>query len=184
LRRWPRRLFFFLFSRTFRTDIAEFGEKKPKHLRRFRGFRDGTRSHDHLGDIFAILDAADVGWLQQRHSWPGLNGVLMVESEREIGDKLERETCFYVTSSTLPADQLGPMIRDYWSIENSLHWVMDMTFRDDECRIRTKNAPAKFATLRHMAHNLLRKAPGKDFVRLKRKTAAWDDDFLASLIAA
>jgi hypothetical protein len=66
----------------------------------------------------------------------------------------------------------------------SLHWVMDMIFRDDECRIRANHAPANFTTLKHMAHNLIRKAPGKDSFRLKRKVAAWDDDFLASLIAA
>jgi hypothetical protein len=59
-----------------------------------------------------------------------------------------------------------------------------MTFRDDECRIRTEHAPANFATLRHIAHNLVRRAAGKDSLRLKRKTAAWDDDYLARLIAA
>lgn len=67
---------------------------------------------------------------------------------------------------------------------HSLHWVMDMVFRDDECRVRTDHAPANFATLKHMAHNLIRKAPGKDSLRLRRKTAGWDDDFLASLLAA
>ena len=126
----------------------------------------------------------DVGWLQDRHNWPGLKGVLMVESQREYNGKVERETRFYITSSTLEAQTLGPMIRSHWSIENSLHWVMDMTFRDDECRIRTEHAPANFTTLRHMAHNLVRKAPGKDSLRLRRKTAAWDDDYLATLIAA
>jgi len=111
----------------------------------------------------------DVGWLQDRHNWPGLKGVLMVESQREYNGKVERETRFYITSSTLEAQTLGPMIRSHWSIENSLHWVMDMTFRDDECRIRTEHAPANFTTLRHMAHNLVRKAPGKDSLRLRPK---------------
>jgi hypothetical protein len=60
---------------------------------------------------------------------------------------------------------------------------MDMVFRDDECRIRKRNAPANFATVKHMASNLLRRAPGKDSLRVKRKMAAWDDDFLASLVA-
>jgi len=76
------------------------------------------------------------------------------------------------------------MIRDHWAIEISLHWVMDMVFRDDECRVRTQNAPANFATLKHMANNLIRKAPGKDSQRPERITAAWDDDFLASFAAA
>ena len=76
------------------------------------------------------------------------------------------------------------MIREHWAVENCLHWVMDTVFRDDECRVRTENAPANFATVKHMAHNLTRRALGKDSLRLKRKTAAWDDDFLASLVAA
>jgi len=126
----------------------------------------------------------DVAWLQERHDWPGLQGVVMVESTREIADKIERETRFYITSLVWLANALGPVIRSHWAIENSLHWVMDMIFRDDECRIRTDHAPANFTTLKHMAHNLIRKAPGKDSMRLKRKVAAWDDDFLASLIAA
>ena len=69
-------------------------------------------------------------------------------------------------------------------MENCLHWVMDMIFRDDECRIRTDHAPANVTTLKHMALNLTRRAPGKDSLRVRRKLAAWDDDFLASLIAA
>ncbi len=126
----------------------------------------------------------DVTWLQKRHNWPGLKGVVMVESRREIEDRIERETRYYITSTTLEAKFAGPMIRDHWAVENSLHWVLDMTFRDDECRIRTENAPANFTTLRHMAHNLYRKAPGKDSLRLRRYTAGWDDDYLLSLIAA
>ena len=72
----------------------------------------------------------------------------------------------------------------HWAVEHSLHWVLDMVFRDDECRIRTSNAPTNFATCRHSAYNLYRKAPGKDSIRLRRKTAGWDDEYLASLIAA
>jgi len=126
----------------------------------------------------------DIAWLQERHDWPGLKGIVMVESTREIADKIEHETRFYITSLVWLAHQLGPVIRSHWAIENSLHWVMDMIFRDDECRIRTEHAPANFTTLKHMAHNLIRKAPGKPSLRAKRKIAGWDDDFLASLIAA
>jgi len=132
----------------------------------------------------------DVAWLQERHQWPGLQGVVMVESQREIPgaspqtDKIERETRFYITSLLWIAAQLGPAIRGHWMVENGLHWVMDMNFRDDECRVRTDHAPANFTTIKHMALNLIRRAPGKDSLRLRRKVAAWDDDFLASLIAA
>src|SRR5271169_6600278 len=126
----------------------------------------------------------DVDWLQERHEWPGLKGVVMVESQREIEGKLTQETRFYITSLVLLANAIGPMIRAHWTIENGLHWILDMVFRDDECRVRTENAPANFTTLKHMANNLVRKSPGKDSQRLKRKTAGWDDDFLASLVAA
>jgi predicted transposase YbfD/YdcC len=126
----------------------------------------------------------DVAWLQQRHDWPGLKAIVMVESRREIDGKIERETRFYITSLLLLAAQLGLIVRSHWAVENSLHWVMDMVFRDDERRVRTDHAPANFTTIKHMALNLLRNAKGKDSLRLRRKVAAWDDDFLASLIAA
>ena len=84
----------------------------------------------------------------------------------------------------MPANRLGPIVRSHWAVENSLHWVMDMVFRDDECRIRTEHAPANFTTIKHIVINLTRRAPGKGSLRLKRKVAAWDDDFLASRIIA
>src|SRR5271157_3159364 len=126
----------------------------------------------------------NVEWLRERHNWPRLNGVVIVESVRETDGKIERETRFYITSLTLLAHLMGPIVRSHWSVENSLHWTMDMIFRDDECRIRTDHAPANFTTVKHMALNLIRRAPGKDSLRLRRKVAAWDDDFLAGIVAA
>ena len=140
------------------------------------------KSHGRI-ETRIVTAIGDLGWLQERHQWPGLAGIVMVESRREIGARTEREFRFYVTSLGPDAERLGEAIRGHWSIENGLHWVMDMVFRDDECRIRKDNAPANFATVKHMASNLLRRAPGKDSLRVKRKMAAWDDDFLASLVA-
>ena len=171
---------------TLREDVAVFAaEQKANGFKDTKVSRHETVDGDH-GRIETRTYTAihDVAWLQERHHWPGLRGIVMVESMREIGDKIEQETRFYITSLVWLAQALGPVIRGHWAIENSLHWVMDMIFRDDECRIRTDHAPANFTTLKHMAHNLIRKAPGKDSMRLKRKVAAWDDDFLASLIAA
>jgi predicted transposase YbfD/YdcC len=177
---------------TLREDVELFATEQKAN-----GFKD-TKVSSHKtvdGDhgrietrIYTVIH--DVAWLQERHDWPGLKGVVMVESTREIpgsspgATKIERETRFYLTSLLWLAYQMGPVIRSHWSVENSLHWVMDMIFRDDECRIRTDHAPANFTTIKHMAHNLIRRAPGKDSFRLKRKVAAWDDEFLASLIAA
>jgi len=169
-----------------REDVERFATEQKAN-----GFADSTVSRDHTvdGDHGRIETRTttvihDVAWLQERHHWPGLNAVVMVDSSRELAAKTERETRFYLTSLAAPASSLGPVVRSHWAVENSLHWVMDMVFRDDECRVRTKHAPANFTTVKHMAHNLIRRAPGKDSLRLRRKVAAWDDDFLASLIAA
>jgi len=91
----------------------------------------------------------------------------MVESQREIpgpgmqAGTIERETRFYITSLLWIAEQIGPAIRAHWMIENGLHWISDMIFRDDECRVRTGHAPANFTTIKHMALNLIRQEPGK-----------------------
>ncbi len=176
---------------TLRDDLELFAtEQKAKSFKDTTVSRHRTVDGDH-GRIETrdVTVLHDIDWLQKCHQWPALKSVVMVESIREIPgatpgtDKIERETRFYITSLALAASLIGPLIRDHWAVENSLHWVLDMVFRDDECRLRTDHAPANFTTLKHMALNLIRKAPGKDSTRLKRKIAAWDDDFLASLIA-
>lgn len=152
------------------------------------GFKEATISRDKSvdGDHGRIETRRttvfhDVGWLRERHDWPGLKAVVMVERERESGAKLERETRFYITSSTDKADKLGAVVRRHWAVE-SMHWLMDCLFRDDECRVRTEHAPANFTTIRHMAHNLLRRHPAKLSMTSKRLSAGWDEDFLVRVI--
>jgi len=156
-----------------------------------RDFKDTTVSRAETVDgdhgrveTRAITVIHDIDWLQERHAWPGLKSLIMVESTREMSDRTERQTRFFITSLVLIANQIAPLVRDHWAVENSLHWVLDMVFRDDECRLRTDHAPANFTTLKHMALNLIRRAKTKDSVRLRRKVAAWDDVFLVSLLAA
>ena len=171
---------------TLREDVELFAaEQKAKDFKDATVTRDTTVDGDHGRiETRATTVIHDVAWLQERHQWPGLKGVVMVDSRREPGDKIEHETRFYITSLSLPASQMGPLVRDHWAVENSLHWVMDMVFRDDECRLRTDHAPANFTTLKHIALNLIRRAKSKDSIRLRRKVAAWDDDFLESLVTA
>ena len=169
-----------------REDVELFAaEQKANGFKDTKVSRHETVDGDHGRiETRAYTVIHDIAWLQERHDWPGLKSVVMVESTREIGDKIEREIRFYITSLVLAAHLIGPVIRSHWAVENSLHWVLDMIFRDDECRVRKDHAPANFTTLKHMAHNLMRLAPGKDSLRLKRKVAAWDDEFLVSLVAA
>lgn len=170
---------------TLRQDAEVFVEEQIA-----RDFKDTTISRHQSVDgdhgrieIRTTTVIHDVDWLRERHGWPGLQAVAIVESTRETGAGTTRETRFYVTSLTDTAEKLGPVIRHHWAIENSLHWVMDMVFRDDECRICTGHAPANFTTVKHVAHNLMRRSNAKDSMRLRRKAAAWDDAFLVSLIS-
>jgi predicted transposase YbfD/YdcC len=169
-----------------RDDVALFVAEQ-----RAAGFKDAVVSRDETVDADhgrietrTVTVFHDIGWLRERHDWPGLRAVVVVDSVREIDRGQERETRCFITSLDLAASQVAGLIRGHWAVENSLHWVLDMTFRDDECRLRSGNAPANFAVIRHMAHNLIRRAPGKQSLRARRKAAGWDDDFLASLIIA
>ena len=87
-----------------------------------------------------------------------------------------------VNAAAGDAKQIGHAVRSHWGVENGLHWVMDMVFRDDECRIRSAHAPANFATIKHMASNLLRRGKGKHSMHASRHIAGWDEDFLYSLL--
>jgi predicted transposase YbfD/YdcC len=139
------------------------------------------KSHGRI-ETRIVTATGDIDFLKSTHKWPGLKSIVMIESRRETAEKCEREFRYYISSLPADAERLGDAVRAHWGIENGLHWVMDMVFRDDECRIRKDNAPANFATVKHMASNLLRRAPGKDSLRVKRKLAAWDDDYLAALV--
>ena len=169
---------------TLREDVELFvAEQKAARFKHTTVSRARTVDGDHGRiETRTITVIHDVAWLRQRHDWSGLNAVVVIDSVRETAGKVERERRFYITSLSLKARLLAPVVRAHWAIENSLHWVMDMVFRDDECRVRTDHAPANFCTLKHMAQNLFRLAPGKTSLRQKRMAAGWDDGFLGSLI--
>jgi predicted transposase YbfD/YdcC len=133
-----------------------------------------TRTTTVIQDVGSLQERAMHGPASKLSSWS--------KAAREISGKTETETRLYITSLVMLAHLLGPVVRGHWAIENSLHWVLDMIFRDDECRVRTEHAPANFTTIKDMALNLLRRAPGNNSLRGRRKAAGWDDEFLASLI--
>lgn len=132
-------------------------------------------------EVFAV---EDIAWLKVRHDWRGLRSVVMVVSSRETTKGEEQERRFYISSLPADAEKLAHAIRAHWGVENSLHWVLDVNFRDDDCRIRKKNAPANFTAVKRATINALRKAPGKHSLKSKRLIAAWDEDYLAKTLAA
>jgi predicted transposase YbfD/YdcC len=169
---------------TLRDDVERLLQQQKSHgyaLQKVDQFACVDKDHGRLETRkITVLD--DVAPLQKTHQWPGLQSLIMVEYDSS-GGSVRSETRYYIASLKASAADLGTFIRDHWGIENGLHWVMDMAFRDDECRIRTKNAPANFATIKHAASNLLRTSEGKQSLQLKRHIAAWDTDFLHKVIS-
>ncbi len=113
-----------------------------------------------------------------------MTSIAVRESVRDDGAKPTVKAHHYITSLPADADLFAHAARTHWSIENGLHWVMDVVFREDECRIRRHNGPANFATLRRLAQNLLQKASAKGSLRVRRKRAGWDHGFLQQVLTA
>ena len=115
--------------------------------------------------------------------WPGLKSMVMVKSRREMKDKITEDTRFYMTSLDRNAKKTLDAVRQHWAIENSLHWTLDVSFREDECRIRKEAAPENFAIMRHIALNLLKSdATVNASVKRKKLMAALDDDLREAII--
>jgi len=116
-------------------------------------------------------------------NWPQLRTVVMVVAQRQTDAQVTRETRFYISSLESDARQLLQAIRSHWGIENSLHWVLDIAFREDDSRIRTDHAPENMAVLRHIALNLLKQEQSaKCGIHAKRLKCGWDEDYLMRVL--
>jgi len=113
--------------------------------------------------------------------WEKLTSVIKITSIREFANKTETQERFYISSLNTDND-FNKYIRCHWAVENNLHWVLDMTFREDEQRKRANHAAANFAIVRKIALNLLKKDKGKESLRSKRLKAAWNKNFLIKLL--
>jgi predicted transposase YbfD/YdcC len=125
----------------------------------------------------------DLEGIRDRELWKDLRGVVVVVSEREQGGKSVSERRYYISSRRASAKALLSVIRGHWGVENSLHWVLDVTFAEDAGRIADVRAAENFALLRRLALSALKRADGgKGSIRAKQMRAGWDNDFLAQVI--
>jgi predicted transposase YbfD/YdcC len=127
--------------------------------------------------------STDVTWLQELHRWPGLAAIGKVTRIREVDGKATTETAYYLLSTPLSAERFHDVVRYHWGIENSLHWVLDVTMNEDQSRNRKDHSPENLALLRRLALNIAKLEPSKGSMKGKLKQAGWDNAFLAKLLA-
>lgn len=124
-----------------------------------------------------------ISWIEGIESWKGINSIAMIKSKRIIGPKETTEVRYYISSLPANAQLIARSVRAHWSIENSLHWTLDVTLNEDASRIRVLNAPENIAIIRRIGLNLLQKAKDKDVsIKGLRKAAGWSNDILAKIL--
>ena len=122
--------------------------------------------------------------LHRQQQWLGLTTVVMVRSLRYLWNKTTTEVRFYLSSLAADAARHNQVIRAHWSIENSLHWVLDVTFNEDASRVRQGHGPQNLGLLRRLSVSLLKREPSKQSLKMKRYKAGLDNDFLMKILAA
>lgn len=134
---------------------------------------------------WTITDPAAIGYLNPTGAWAGLRSVGMVERERQVGDDRSHEVWYYLCSLDGNARTFAAAVRSHWGIENGLHWVLDVAFGEDGCRVRTGHAAHNLAILRRFALNLLRHEPSARVgIKAKRLKAGWDEAYLLKVLGA
>jgi predicted transposase YbfD/YdcC len=122
--------------------------------------------------------------LSDSEKWTQLTSIVKVESLRTVDGQTSQEERYYISSLAPDAALLVSSIRTHWSIENSLHWVLDIAFQEDDCRIRTGHAPENFSCLRQLAASVLQQEQSAQLgIKNKRLRAGWDDDYLLKVLA-
>ena len=125
-----------------------------------------------------------IDWLEEKKNWQGLASIVKVESERYVDDVTSNENRYYITSLKSNPDHILQAIRSHWGVENSLHWILDVAFREDECRTRKGHAAENFAIARTIATNLLKNEKTlKRGVKTRRLKAGWDNDYLLKVLS-
>jgi predicted transposase YbfD/YdcC len=129
------------------------------------------------------LVSSELDWDKQLKEWPGLKSIAMVRATRSIAANTTVQCRYYLSSLEADAEQLCRVVRAHWGIENSLHWVLDMSFREDESRMRAGNSAQNFAVMRHIALNLVKRdTSSKASLKSRRKACGWNDQYLEALL--
>lgn len=129
------------------------------------------------------LDVDDLCWGDMQQQWKGLRSLVRVTCTRHVGDKSSEEVRYFISSLSHDAAQVLKAVRQHWGIENRLHYVLDVSLREDACRIRKDNGAENMAVLRHIALNLLRQEKTCERgIKARQKKAGWDNAYLEQVL--
>ena len=127
--------------------------------------------------------SGDVDWFEDRAKWRSLSSFVMVESEREVSAKRSVTRRYYISTLGCNAARVAEAVRSHWGMENSLHWSLDVSFREDDCRVRAGHAAENFAVVRQIAHNLLKaEKTAKVGIKGKRLMCGWREDYMLKVL--
>ena len=156
-------------------------EDFSKQGKRFEESTTLDKGHGRLETRRCVVIEA-VHWYREHWQWEGLRSLVMIESTRQIGNAQPTvQRRYYITSLAAQSQLISRAIRSHWGIE-SMHWILDMTFREDESRARVGHAPKTLSMARKFALNLLRKAPGKESIKGKQQIAGWNQEYLLKIL--
>ena len=170
---------------TLQTEIETFFQDAPSA--ELDTFTDLDKGHGRIEER-TVTVAREVEWLSGDRRFPGelrlpdVAAIIKVATRTELKDRGRFDTRYYISSADLTAEAAANAMRGHWGIENRLHWVLDVVFDEDQSRLRTGYGARNMAVVRHFAINLVRQAKDNKSIRLRRKLAGWDQDYLASIL--
>ncbi len=166
---------------TMHEDVVEYLDNPPKSAE-LLSHQQVDKGHGRVERRTAMV-CHDIDWLLERHDWPGLSAIGKVVGERRLADGPESVDARYFLLSGKPsAERFAHVVRSHWAIENSLHWVLDVSMDEDQARNRKGNGAACLGVIRRLALNIARMHPDKRSVRRKFARAQRNDDVLLDMI--